>query len=109
MKTVILKMYDEHQDNEREIILGECDNAYECCNILNAFFIGVNPSISTHNRVFVDDIEIVGYAEYELIFDYIYQWYETAHTLGIMKIELVLQFLTEFGTNRLLQKGVFNK
>lgn len=98
MKTVILKMYDEDLDNEQEIILGKCDNVYEFCNILNNLFIGVNTTTSTHNRVFLDDIEIIGYTEYEIILEYIYYCYEMGNTLDISGSALVAQFLTNFGT-----------
>lgn len=107
MKTVILKMYDEVLDNEQEIILGKCDNVYEFCNILINLFIGVNTTTSAHNRVFLDNNEIIGYTDYEIILDYIYYCYEMAHTLDISGSELAAHFLTNFGTNRLFQKMEF--
>lgn len=107
MRTVILKIYDEVLDNEQEIILGKCDNAYEFCNILINLFIGVNTTTSTHNRVFLDDIEIIGYTEYEIILDYIYYCYEMETTLDISGSDLVVQFLTNFGTNKVFQKRGF--
>ena len=113
MKRIIVKLYNENIDTEEQITIAHCETSERFCAILCNHFadISLNSLLgNTHKRIFIDDIEIISYEEYDIVLEYIYECYYYGHKIQFNIKEIINTFIKSFATNKLIVKGVkFNK